>query len=713
MKNKKLLIIPIVLIILLVLAIGVSASLYFFTDLFKSPKQLFFKYLGESIEFDKDFDYDKSLAEYKEQSEKSYTATGEITASLNYDELENNLSNSSSSSSQKYVQTVMNNVKDTLDKTKIQYSEESIPTKQKYHMNIKPIYNGNEVTNLELLVNDDNYGIKCSDLYDKYVYVQNNNLKALASKLGINSSSIPDKIEKTDPYELLYIAPETRKQISEKYTELFDEKLTKDMFTKQKNVSTSVNGESVDANAYTLTINGVQAYDIMHSFLETLKEDDTTLDLIIQKMEQAGVKESIENTSMSTSIITSSSTSSTSSKNITVTLDKDYLKDMIQDMIDELEYDKDSYTENENISFTVYSYKGKTVKLEISNSEDNDNINIQITTNKNEKLITLNHTDTTIIKANYSDSKNNNILNMNCYDDDSNEIATLNMEFGKESTKLNLKLEKYDSSSYSSSTNSDDFSMEINLKTDGEIGKDTVTTTGYINIYIGGIELQLDINQNTTYTDNINIDDLTANNGDLINEMSTTKINTLIEDISTNFKKILPEKAELLGIELPSTITENNNDTTKTINQNDLTGYTLYTHSSGIQFAYPADWTDSGSTSNPVFADSETGTNVNLLSETIPTGYDLTSYMDISISNIKSGLGDNIEGDISQEYVKLNGRDASIISYTMSQDSIKVKIKQICFIDDETAYILTLATTEDTYEQESETIDNIISSFKK
>lgn len=604
----------------------------------------------------------------------------------------------------------MNNVKDTLDKTKIQYSEESIPTKQKYHMNIKPIYNGNEVTNLELLVNDDNYGIKCSDLYDKYVYVQNNNLKALASKLGINSSSIPDKIEKTDPYELLYIAPETREQISEKYTELFDEKLTKDMFTKQKNVSTSVNGESVDANAYTLTINGVQAYDIMHSFLETLKEDDTTLDLIIQKMEQAGVKESIENTSMSTFIITSSSTSS---KNITVALDKDYLKDMIQDMIDELEHDKDSFTENENISFTVYSYKGKTVKLEISNSEDNDNINIQITTNKNEKLITLNHTDTTIIKANYSNSKNNNILNMNCYDDDNNEIATLNMEFGKESTKLNLKLEKYDSSSYSSSTNSDDFSMEINLKTDGEIGKDTVTTTGYINIYIGGIELQLDINQNTTYTDNINIDDLTANNGDLINEMSTTKINTLIEDISTNFKKILPEKAELLGIELPSTITENNNDTTKTINQNDLTGYTLYTHSSGIQFAYPADWTDSGSTSNPVFADSETGTNVNLLSETIPTGYDLTSYMDISISNIKSGLGDNIEGDISQEYVKLNGRDASIISYTMSQDSIKVKIKQICFIDDETAYILTLATTEDTYEQESETIDNIISSFKK
>lgn len=747
MKNKKLLIIPIILIILLVLGAGLSAIIYFQTDLFKSPKQLFFKYLGESIDFDKEFDYDKFLAEYKEKTEKSYTSNGEITASLNYDESENNLSSHNNSSSNstalnstnynntissnvsKQAEEVLTSIKDSLNKTKIQYSEEAIPTKQKYHMNIKPIYNDNEITNLELLSSGDNYGVKCSDLYDKYVYIENNNLKSLVSKFGINSSIIPDKITKTNPYELLYVAPETRKQVSEKYQKLLDEKLTKDMFTKQKNVSTSVNGENVEATSYTLTLNGEQTYDILRSFLQELKEDDLSLDLLIQKLEQSGAKESFENaystvSSMSTSstnttedtfvTLPSTTSSSTSSKKTNITLDKDYLKEMIQDMIDELEDDKDSFTANETISFTIYSYKGKTVKLEISNNQDNDNINIQITTNKNEKLVTLNYNDTTILKANYSVSKDKNTLIMNCYDDDGNEIAIINMEYGKESIKLNLKSESQDSSSSSLSTNSNDFSMEINLETSGEIGKDTVNTTGYINIYISGIELKLNINENTTYTDNVTIDDLTANNGELLNEMSNTKMNSLFKEISDNFQKVLPEKANLLGIELPDNTTNNNDEDSNVINQKDLNGYSVYTHSSGLQFAYPENWKSLGNSSDkPVFSNSETGTNVNLLSETIPTGYDLKTYMDASISNIKTQMSDKIDGDITSQYVKLNGRDASIITYTMTQSNTKVKIKQACFIDDNTAYILTLAALEDKYTGESETIDNIISSFKK
>lgn len=743
MKNKKLLIIPIILIILLVLGAGVSAIIYFQTDLFKSPKQLFFKYLGESIDFDKEFDYDKFLAEYKEKTEKSYTSNGEITASLNYDESENNLSshnnssNSTALNSTNYNKTISSNVskqaeevltsiKDSLNKTKIQYSEEAIPTKQKYHMNIKPIYNDNEITNLELLSSGDNYGVKCSDLYDKYVYIENNNLKTLVSKFGINSSTMPDKITKTDLYELLYVAPETRKQISEKYTKLLDEKLTKDMFTKQKNVSTSVNGENVEATSYTLTLNGEQTYNILISFLQTLKEDDLSLDLIIQKMQQSGIKESFENTystlsSMSTAMDTTeendfvnfpSTNSSTSSKKTTITLDKDFLKDMIQDMIDDLEDDKDSFSADEKISFTVYSYKGKTVKLEITNNKDNDTVNIQITTNKNEKLITLNYDDTTIIKANYSVLKDKNTLVMTCYDNDNNEIATISMEIGKESTKLNLKSKSQDSSSLS--TNSNDFSIEVNVESNGKIGKDTVTTTGYMNIYINGIEVKLNINQNTVYTDNVNIDDLTATNGELLNEMSNTKMNSLFKEISDNFQKVLPEKANLLGIELPDNATNNNDEDSNVINQKDLNGYSVYTHSSGLQFAYPENWKSLGNSSDkPVFSNSETGTNVNLLSETIPTGYDLKSYMDASISNIKTQLSTKIDGDISSQYVKLNNRDASIITYTMTQSNTKVKIKQACFIDDNTAYILTLAALEDKYTGEAETIDNIISSFKK
>lgn len=722
MKNKKLLIIPIILIILLVLGAGASAIIYFQTDLFKSPKQLFFKYLGKSVDFDKEFDYDKFLAEYKEKIEKSYTSNGEITVSLNYDESENdlsnhnNLSNSTALNSTKYNTTssevskqaeeILTSIKDSLNNAKIQYSEESIPTKQKYHMSIKPIYKDTEITNLELLSSGDNYGIKCTDLYDKYIYIENNNLKAFASKLGLNSTMlnlIPDKIHKTDPYELLYVAPETRKQISEKYTKLLDKKLTKDMFAKQKNVSTSVNGENIDANSYTLTLNGEQAYDILVSFLQELKEDDVTLDLLLQKMEQSGAKESFEtgyNGYSSSSSLTTYGNNTSKKSNIT--LDKDYLKDMIQDLIEELEDDKSSFSANEKISFTVYSYKNKFVKLEITNSEDTDKMSIDIMANKNDKLITLNYNDTTILKANYSVVKDKVNLILNAYDDDSNEVFVVTAEYGKNITKLNFKSE------------SDDTFLEMNIEANGVIGKGSVTTTGYFDIRTSDVQFKLDINQNTNYTDNVTIDDLTANNGDLLNEMSNTKMTSLIEEISENFQKVLPEKANLLGIELPDNSTNNNDEDTNIINQKDLNGYSVYTHSSGVQFAYPETWRSLGTSSDkPVFANSENGTNVNLLSETVPTGYDLNSYIDASISGIKTQMGDKLDGDINRQNVKLNGKDASIITYTMTQSNSKVKIKQVCFIDDTTAYILTTATLETNYTQDSEIIDNIISSFKK
>lgn len=149
----------------------------------------------------------------------------------------------------------------------------------------------------------------------------------------------------------------------------------------------------------------------------------------------------------------------------------------------------------------------------------------------------------------------------------------------------------------------------------------------------------------------------------------------------------------------------------KSIDKKELSGYTEYTHSSGVKFSYPENWTDLGTSSKPVFANAQNGTNVNLLSETVSSVYNLTSYMSASVANIKSQLGDNIEGDISQEDVKLNGRDASIIAYTMTQNGVKVNIKQACFIDDKTAYILTTAITES--ETDTEVIDNIISSFMK
>ena len=554
MKNKKILIIPIVIIILLVALAGVSAFLYFKTDLFKSPKQLFFKYLGESVSSTKNFNYDKSLANYKELSQKSSKSTGEITGSIT-----DNSSNTSSSSK---------SIEDAINNSKIEYSIESIPSKNKYHASIKPNYNDSEITNLELLADNDSYGAKCTDLYDKYVYFENNNLKTLVSKFGIDSKYIPDKLEKVDIYELLNISADSRTQIVDRYQKLLDSKLTKDMFTSNKKVTTSVNGTNVKANAYTLTINGEHAYDILLSFFQTLKDDDQTLDLIIEKCEKSGVTKAYETQENIQSSIYSIS-SDNNDDEIQITFTKDCLKDDIQTLIESLQDSKDNFSADESIQIIVYSYKGKTAKIEFKNGSDETSaFSIEITHNKSEEIITLNSDNTTYIKANYSSSKKEEKATIVLYEDNDTEFANLYIEHKKDKNKINFKI--------NDSSNS---VLELNIDSNGQIGKGTIETVCNLKFKEeDDLEINLNLNNSTTYTDDINIDDLSSNNGELLNTISNTKMNDLYKEIYSNLQKVLPEKAKLLGIDLPKDILSKLDPDAdkKTITEKDLTGYTVY-----------------------------------------------------------------------------------------------------------------------------------------
>lgn len=554
MKNKKILIIPIVIIILLVALAGVSAFLYFKTDLFKSPKQLFFKYLGESVSSTKNFNYDKSLANYKELSQKSSKSTGEITGSIT-----DNSSNTSSSSK---------SIEDAINNSKIEYSIESIPSKNKYHASIKPNYNDSEITNLELLADNDSYGAKCTDLYDKYVYFENNNLKTLVSKFGIDSKYIPDKLEKVDIYELLNISADSRTQIVDRYQKLLDSKLTKDMFTSNKKVTTSVNGTNVKANAYTLTINGEHAYDILLSFFQTLKDDDQTLDLIIEKCEKSGVTKTYETQENIQSSIYSIS-SDNNDDEIQITFTKDSLKDDIQTLIESLQDSKDNFSADESIQIIVYSYKGKTAKIEFKNGSDETSaFSIEITHNKSEEIITLNSDNTTYIKANYSSSKKEEKATIVLYEDNDTEFANLYIEHKKDKNKINFKI--------NDSSNS---VLELNIDSNGQIGKGTIETVCNLKFKEeDDLEINLNLNNSTTYTDDINIDDLSSNNGELLNTISNTKMNDLYKEIYSNLQKVLPEKAKLLGIDLPKDILSKLDPDAdkKTITEKDLTGYTVY-----------------------------------------------------------------------------------------------------------------------------------------
>jgi len=542
MKKKKLLIIiPIIILILLLIGVGGFAILYLKTDMFKSPKELFFKYAGNSFEATKDFDYDEFLEEYKTISEKSFKSTGEITAS---------------------VKTDIDSVKQTADiinKAKINYTLNSIPKDEKSYFSLISNYDSKEVTRFEGLVNSNTFGLKNTDLYDKYIYIENDNLKKLARKFGINSNNVPDKIKKVDIYNLLYVDKNTRKKIKDTYYDVLDKKLDKKNFSQSKDIETTINGETLKTNSYSLELTQAETYDILVSLLETLKNDDTTLDLIVDKADKSIIAEYIQQTTNSSLNLLNSTSNLTP-----VTFDKEFMKNAIQQNIDNLNESK-KYAKDENkIKFTIYSYKGKTVKINIDviTSDELETSTVEITKNKNgNNIISIHANNHNIAKLEYIKSTENNTEKLigtleliSDIDDNNAKLIPINFNIESSNTlrKINIKCtlpadttlvtyEKYFT---------EDALIEYNSETTGELGNGTNKNNSYLSITSGKTSASLNFTSDINYTDNINIADLTSNNGSCLNTMSLSEIENVLRNVVVNYRKKLPNKLKIIGIDL-------------------------------------------------------------------------------------------------------------------------------------------------------------------
>ena len=76
--KKKLKVAIIIAVVLLIALVGTGFCVYFFTDTFKSEKQLFLEYISESKEF-LDIVKDEDFTKYQEkQKETPYTNKGTI-----------------------------------------------------------------------------------------------------------------------------------------------------------------------------------------------------------------------------------------------------------------------------------------------------------------------------------------------------------------------------------------------------------------------------------------------------------------------------------------------------------------------------------------------------------------------------------------------------------------------------------------------------------
>ena len=346
MKKRYLIIIIIAIVLVICLGAGFAFA-YFATDMFKSNKQLFSKYISNNGEILEIFN-DSDLRSYAErQKQNPYTSEGSIKTNVTFPD-----------SSQKQLADALQNCNITFN------GKTDIANNYMYY-NIKANYSQSQSLNIQLLRNNDIYAFKIDEVLAKFLGVDNNNLKELASKLGLpqdSIASIPNKIDFSKFQDLNVFSDEELSQLKNKYLNIITDNLKDDMFSKEKNNEYSI---------YTLTLSEEQSKSIASKLLETLKNDELLKNKIRQLYsEKLGLTDENINTLI---------------ENYEDSIQSEY-----EDLTNSLSLDEGISNDSSNLNTSkseskafikVYVEKGKLIKTEFSVSDEEEKFVIVKTDN--------------------------------------------------------------------------------------------------------------------------------------------------------------------------------------------------------------------------------------------------------------------------------------------------------------------------------------------
>ena len=255
---KKRYLIMLIIAIVLIIALGAGfAFAYFFTDIFRSNKELFSKYISQNSEIIDIFKDEEVKAYSEKQKNTAFTSEGTIKTNVTFPD----------SSEAKMASALQN--------CNITFTGKTDNLSKYMHQTIKANYSDAQSMQFDLYRSGDIYAAKINEVLVKYIGLDNNNLKEFATKMQLPeeiTSAIPNKIDLATLTSVSNIfTDEDKTALKEKYLKIITDSLTDDMFSKEKTSEDTV---------YTLTINNTQATNIILKILETLKEDEVIIEKI-------------------------------------------------------------------------------------------------------------------------------------------------------------------------------------------------------------------------------------------------------------------------------------------------------------------------------------------------------------------------------------------------------------------------------------------------
>lgn len=260
MKKRHLIILIITIVLVLCICAGL-AFMFFFTDMFKSNKTLFSKYLAQNEEII-DLINDKDINSYVEKQKTTpYYQEGLIKTNVTFPD-----------SSQSQIANALQNCS-------ITFSGKVDNSNKYYSEIIKANYSDTQSTEFNIYQSNEIYAFKITDVLAKYIGMENNNLKEFAQKMQLSDDiikSIPNKIEidKLNKYTSIF-SEEDKSNLQKKYLKIISDNLTDDMFSKEK---------SSESTVYSLKLNKSSIKSIKKKLLESLKDDEIIFNRIKENL---------------------------------------------------------------------------------------------------------------------------------------------------------------------------------------------------------------------------------------------------------------------------------------------------------------------------------------------------------------------------------------------------------------------------------------------
>lgn len=245
-KNTKILLILIIIIVIIILA-GVGI-LVFATDIFKSDKEMFFKYMADIGDSKKGF-IDDGLKQYFEKKNNTpYNDEGEFSVNI------------SSDNEQKKFENVNN--------FNISFSGQVDTANSKAAQNISLNYSNDVKFPINYKQIENKIGLQTKYVGSKFVAIETEKLNKFSEDLDDVESygEMVDKLQKMGKVEL---TEDEKSHIKDTYITVINQQLEKDKFSKVK--------ES-DMSGYKLSLTGTDLQNVLVKLLETLKNDQNTVD---------------------------------------------------------------------------------------------------------------------------------------------------------------------------------------------------------------------------------------------------------------------------------------------------------------------------------------------------------------------------------------------------------------------------------------------------